>query len=242
MKKKTKEGYTLWPYKYLSKEEMEYKLNHPEQKEKAEHSTMKEHRIQKLKCIPDIKPRNADSKWSHMEQSQAEKPDSNKYSHCMPPQPEEKEEGEEEEKFCDECGLCSDMQKCIIRCAEKEKKVITIATDATRTERGEDISQHTYQQYPDEKWLDETTEEEEEGKVGKEGNPYTTNARRIMDNPFEKTKMSRVKFVPLTPTFSSISPQRFMRQGSTTSPERFMKQGKMRQLKRHYCREGKKET
>ena len=43
--KKTKEGYTLWPIEYMSKEEMAAKLNDPEQRDKAEYSTAKEQHI-----------------------------------------------------------------------------------------------------------------------------------------------------------------------------------------------------
>ena len=104
------------------------------------------------------------------------------------------------------------MQKCIARCAEKEKETILIATDATRTQRKEVISRHTCEERERKtiliatdanrtaergetislhtKGQDETTDEKEEGK---EGNPYTTNARRIRDNPFEAKKYGKGK-------------------------------------------------
>ena len=41
--KRTKRGFTVWPIQYMTKEEMEATLNDPDQRDKAEYSTVREH-------------------------------------------------------------------------------------------------------------------------------------------------------------------------------------------------------
>ena len=156
-------------YEYMSsKEEMSHKL---EEMNKAE-----EHCEKLLECRQDKEAQNADFKRDHKDLSEAEGPTVDTERDWTPGLKPPKQKHEDQGSYYSDCGHCVDEERCVERCEEKERNA----------------------NVPHAQWLscltDPWTDTEDDKEEGERENPYTTNERIDVENPFEALKMGGLSY------------------------------------------------